>query len=51
MKIHLINGRLDAYDQIKAIEKLMKIETSIKEEYFDKVRTEDLHYLSKLEVL
>ena len=51
MKNHLINGGLDAYDQIKAIEKFMKIKTSIKEEDFDKVRIEDIYSLSKLEVI
>ena len=48
MKNHLINGGLDAYDPIKAIEKFMKIKTSVKEEDFDKVQIEDIYPLSKL---
>ena len=42
---------LDAYALVKAIEKLMKIETNIKEEDFDRVRIEDVHSLSKSEAL
>jgi transketolase len=42
---------LDAYSLIKAIEKLMKIKTGIKEENLDKVRIEDVHSLSKAEAL
>tara|TARA_B110000438_G_scaffold284676_1_gene313968 strand:- start:719 stop:1723 length:1005 start_codon:yes stop_codon:yes gene_type:complete len=42
---------LDAYAMIKAIEKLLNIETGLKEENFDKVRIDDVHSLSKAEAL
>ena len=42
---------LDAYALVKAIEKLMKIKTNIKEQDFNTVRIEDVHSLSKSEAL
>ena len=42
---------LDAYAMIKAIEKLLNIQTGLKEENFDKVRIDDVHSLSKAEAL
>jgi transketolase len=42
---------LDAYAMIKAIEKLLDIQTGLKEENFDKVRIDDVHSLSKAEAL
>ena len=42
---------LDAYAMIKAIERLLNIQTGLKEENFDKVRIDDVHSLSKAEAL